>query len=266
MLGGISEPTTNGIYVPNDGANVVGGVYVRGNQGQSSDNAIVNMAVNAGNNPVYTISQGAGAASVVTVDLVNNQTTVQDPSGSNTYTGQPDGINNEGILIYVNDYIGGLSGTVQRDTQITVSSERDIVISNHILYQDYTTSPLSADGFENTLGILSWGGDVRIGTGAPNDLNIHGVIMAPHGVFTVDNYRYGSPRGSANLLGGVITDFYGAFGTFRSGVGQVSGYGRNFVYDARMLSGTAPPYFPYMSNFTSAEDGLADRLIWNGGD
>lgn len=260
-LGGTSEPGSNGIYVPNDGVNVIGGIYIRGNQGVHSDDPIINMGLDGNNNPVYTITR-ASTTSTITVDYTNNQTTVQAGGAPVTYQGIPDGIDNEGILIYANDDIGSFSGTVQGATQITVSSERDIVVTNHVLYQNFNPSPLNAEGYTNVLGILSWGGDVRIGTTAPDNINIHGVVMAPHGVFSVDNYNVGSPRGTATLLGGVISDFYGAFGTF-SGTTQRTGYGRNFVYDPRMLEGIAPPYFPYMSNFTCFDDGgLDNKLVW----
>lgn len=259
-LGGPSEPGSNGIYIPNDGTNVTGGIYIRGNQGQSADNATVSLSGDA-NGPIYTITQSA-ATKTVTVDYTLNQTRVQTGAATQVYQGIPDGIDNEGVIIYANDDIKSLSGTVQKDSSVTVSGERDIIITNNIQYEQYTSSPLSAEGYTNLLGILSWGGDVRIGTTAPNNLNIHGVVMAPHGVFSVDNYSVGSPRGTATLLGGAITDFYGAFGTF-SGSTQVSGYGRNFVYDPRMLEGMAPPYFPYLANFTSFDNGgLDNRLIW----
>lgn len=259
-VGGPGEPGGNGIYVPNDGTNVTGGIYIRGNQGQSADNAVVTLSGDS-NGPIYTITQGA-TTKTVTVDYTLNQTRVQTGAATEIYQGIPDGIDNEGVIIYANDDIKSLSGTVQKDSSATVSGERDIIITNHIQYEQYTPSPLSAEGYTNLLGILSWGGDVRIGTTAPNNLNIHGVVMAPHGIFTVDNYSVGSPRGTATLLGGAITDFYGAFGTF-SGATQISGYGRNFVYDARMLEGMAPPYFPYLANFTSSDNGgLDNRLVW----
>jgi hypothetical protein len=268
-LGGGNEPLPNGIYVVNDGANITGGIYIRGNQGQSADDAVIAMAI-AANGPVYTLRQGTGATTTVTLDYAANTTTVSSGSTSNQYAGIPDGQSNEGILIYANDDIGGFSGTVQSDTRVTVSAEKDIVISNHIQYENFTPddpatpaiNELSASGQANLLGILSWGGDVRIGSAAPNNLQIHGVVMAEHGEFTVDRYNQGSPRGTATLLGGAITDFYGPFGTF-SGTTQLSGYGRNFVYDARMLQGAAPPYFPYMLNFTSFDDGgLNYRMTW----
>jgi hypothetical protein len=259
-LGARGEPGANGIYIPNDGTNVTGGIYIRGNQGSHADDPTINMAVGT-NGPVYTISRSGSPTTTVTVDYLANGGIGSTTVNGLTYRGIPDGIGNEGIIIYVNDDIGSLSGTVQKDTNVTVSSERDIVISNHILYEGYNPSPLSAQGYDNILGILSWGGNVRIGTTAPNNVNIHGIVMAPHGVFSVDNYNVGSPRGTATLLGGLISEYYGPFGTF-SGSNPVSGYGRNFVYDRRVLEGIVPPYFPYMANFTSNDTGLDTRLVW----
>lgn len=261
-LGGTAEPGSNGVYVPNNGTALTGGIYVRGNQGQSSDDAVISMGIDANNNPAYTITRGT-STTVVTVDYVNSQTKVQTGSTINTYQGIPDGVGNEGVILYVNDNIKSLSGTVQKDSAVTVSSERDVIITNNILYEKDPRLPGNGN-YANLLGILSWGGKVRIGTSAPNNITVNAVVMAPTGVFTVDNYNSGSPRGVATLLGGSITQFYGAFGTF-SGVNPVSGYGRNFVYDARMLQGIAPPYFPYIGSFTSSDDGGLDmRLTWEG--
>jgi len=104
---------------------------------------------------------------------------------------------------------------------------------------------------------------VRIGTTAPDDINVHAVVMAPNGVFTVDNYDSGASRGTAILLGGVISGWYGAFGTFSGTSGMRTGYGRNFVYDNRVLQGMAPPYFPYMDKFTIDNPaGLSRRPLW----
>lgn len=236
----------NGIYVPNNGSSVTGGIYIKGD-------STVAMSVDADDNAVYTITQ-ASTTNTITVDYTNNQTIVNTGSSTDTYSGIPDGVDSEGVIVYSDDKITSLSGTVQRQSEVTISGEEDIIITNNIAYQDYSTSPsLNAEGFTNILGILSWGGNVRIGAGAPNNINIHATVMAPLGVFTVDNYNSGSPRGVATLLGGAITDFYGPFGTF-SGSTPISGYGRNFVYDGRMLTGSSPPYFPTLSYFRSYED------------
>jgi hypothetical protein len=252
----------NGIYLPNQNGNLDGGIYIRGD--------VSNLTMGVENNlPVYIITQGTNTKKI-TIDYTNNQTIVSNISGSGgtppgIYNGIPDGITNEGIIIYGNGKIYNFSGTVQSDTKITVSSDSDIVINNHIVYQSYDSGPPpNALGYTNLLGILTWNGNVRIGITAPNDLNIHGVVMAVgrRGIFTVDNWEVPPPKGTVTLLGGVITDFYGPFGTFR-GDRQLSGYGRNFVYDSRMLQGLIPPYFPYMINFTSFDDGGLDRrLVW----
>ncbi len=262
-------PWANGVYLPNQDGSLVGGVYIKGNASN------LTMSVESGK-PVYTITQGSNIKKI-TLDYTNNQTIVANVSGTGgtaagTYTGIPNGIGDEGVLVYANGSISNFSGTVQTDTEVTVSSDSDISINNHIMYQDYNAGPPpDATGYTNLLGILSWNGDVRISTSAPNNLNIHGVVMAAgrDQVFSVDNYQFGSPRGVVTLLGGAITDFYGPFGTF-SGSLPISGYGRNFVYDARMLQGRSPPYFPTVDQFDTSisdsdDDGVDDlgnKLIW----
>jgi hypothetical protein len=260
VLAGQAEPGSNGIYVINDGSNVTGGIYVRGN-------STISMGVDADNNPEYTIVQGTATRNIV-VDYAGNTTEIDtnnDGTPDETYAGIPDGDAHEGIVIYNRGSITSLSGTVQEDTAMTVASSSDLIIGGNVMYQDYTAaSPPNANGTENLLGIISWGGDVRIGVGCPNDVNIHGIVMAPSngGEFKVDNYNSGSPRGTATLLGGAIVDYYGAFGTFDSS-GPRTGYGRSFVYDPRMLTGMAPPYFPVTTRFVSSEDGgLNNKLVW----
>jgi hypothetical protein len=56
-----------------------------------------------------------------------------------------------------------------------------------------------------------------------------------------------------NLLGGIIENFYGGFGTF-SGNTPTNGYGRRFTYDRRMADGMAPPFFPTASKPKLAQD------------
>jgi len=258
-LGTMSEPGAQGIYIPNDGAQVTGGIYIRGNSS-------IDMSVDGNNNAVYTVVQGS-TTKAITVDYSNNQTAVVEGATSNTYSGIPDGIGDEGVIIYDKGSITSLSGQVQRSSQVTISSQDDIVLSGHIRYQDYDTAPsLNALNHTNLLGVLAWGGDVRVGTSAPSNLEVHAVIMAPHGIFTVDNYRWRSPSGNVTLLGGVITDFYGPFGTFW-GTRQLSGYGRNFIYDSRMLGAMSPPYYPTARTFTAVAPFLQTDieemgLIW----
>jgi hypothetical protein len=240
------------------------------------------MGVDVNGNATYSITQGT-TTKIITVDYGeeiegDEQTTVQTVGGStNTYTGLPDGLDDLGTIIYVDGKVNSLAGTVQRLSQVTVSSENDIIITNNIVYEEFTAGsgtpgqpgyvPPNAEGTTNLLGMLSWGGDVRIGTGAPNDINIHGTVMARNGIFTVDNYDSGSPRGAATLLGGAITQFYGAFGQFNPATGQqIHGYGRNFTYDGRMATGESLPYFPTMRTFIAFTNDITDRINWQEGE
>ncbi len=234
------------------------------------------MGVDADDHAVYTITQGSNTRRI-TVNEDDATTTVFNPADNSSvvYSGKPVGASAAGSLIYVEGSITALSGTVQRDTQLTIASHDDITITNNVLYADYTPAvgtpgnasyvPPSAEGKENLLGIVSWNGDVHIAGSAPDDVNIHATIMAENGVFTVDNYNNGDIKGVATLLGGVITNDYGAFGQFNSNTGQTSsGYGRNFVYDQRMQQGYAPPYFPSLATFIAFTNDITDKLVWQG--
>ncbi len=264
--GGDSKINGNGIFIPNDGQNLKGGIFVRGD-------STITMSVD-GNNAQYTINEG-GVTKVVSVDKENKKTTVSESGKSDLiYNGLPDGTDNEGTIVYVEGTVNGLAGTVQKDQEVTISGDRDIVITGDIRYENFNLGvgkpgdadyvPPNADDKTNLLGILSWGGNVRVGASAPNNINMHGTVLARNGIFTVDNYNAGTPRGTATLLGGAITQFYGAFGTFNKD-GLKSGYGRNFVYDGRMLLGKSPPYFPTLKTYTSFSNDITDKIVWQEG-
>lgn len=260
---------SDGVYLPNSAGNLTGGIFVKGD-------AEVSMAVDGSDNARYTI-QTDGVNHVVTVDLVNNQTLYNDGTATVTFNGIPNGVDGLGTIIYVDGEITDLGGTVQRDTQLTIASTKDIVIQDNILYQNYVPAwgdpgdagyqPPSANGAENLLGIVTWDGDVVVGASAPDNVQIHGTILAQNddddAVLKVGNHDSGSPRGTATLLGGVITQRYGAFGLFNASTGQnTSGYGRNFVYDERMLVGNAPPYFPSLNTFVAFTNDITDKMVW----
>jgi hypothetical protein len=247
---------SNGIYVPTQGTSVKGGIYIVGD-------STVSMSTDVNDNAVYSITQG-GTTKNITVDFTNNQTTVETVGVStDTYSGTLNG-----VIFDYNGSVTSLGGTVQRDSQVTIAASNDVVIQDHIRYEDYSIVDglPTAEGTTNVLGIVAWNGDVRIGTSAPDNVEIHSTIMAPNGVFTVDNYddRNVGYRGQATLLGGIITDFYGAFGLFSRYSGPLSGYGRNFIYDQRMLQGLASPYFPTLQNFIAISD-LGNPPTWSGG-
>jgi len=264
---GNSYPSS-GIYIPTSGSAVSGGIYVNGD-------ANVNLAVDGSDRAVYTITQGA-TTKTVTVDHTNNQTIVQSSSGTATYAGQPKGVDGVGTIIYVNGNVNSLGGTVQKDTQLVIATHNDVVIQDNVRYSNYTAATgtpgtpgyvaPTAEGATNLLGIMSWTGNVRIGASAPNNVDVHATVMAQQGILTVDNYSTTPVRGTATILGGVISNNYGAFGTFNSGTGQfISGYGRNFVYDTRMETQYTPPYFPTLNTFIAFTNDINDKKFWQTG-
>jgi hypothetical protein len=230
---------------------MTGGIYVKGD-------ASIALSTSGSTTAVYRITQ-AGTTCTVAANFSTNQTTKQCGAGvTTTYSGVPNG------MIFVDGAIDGLSGTVQRDTQATIAATGNVNVTGNVTYEQHTAcaSP-SAEGRTNLLGLMSWEGDVRIATSAPNDVKVHATVMTPYGEFKVENHSSGSPRGTATILGGVIENTYGAFGTFNATTGAaISGYGRNFVYDVRMSQGMAPPFFPTTGPISSTPAGLASRPNW----
>jgi len=229
----------NGIYIGADASNnMVGGVYVKGD-------AAITPGVSGGN-ATYSITQGS-VTKMITVNRTNNSTTVQTVGGgTQTYAGVPNG------MIYVDGRINSLSGTIGANEQTTIAATNRIEISGNLTYENYQanshppTSPAtpSAAGQNSVLGILSWENSIRVSESlAAGDISIHATVMAPNGEFGIENYNSIAVKGTLTLLGGCITNTYGAFGTF-SGSTLTHGYRRNFVYDNRMAQGMSPPFFP----------------------
>jgi len=150
--------------------------------------------------------------------------------------------------------------------QLTLATEDEVRITRDITYEfppcssapiresNGTVTPATCDELDtlNVFGIYTQSADILIGhnqsssaDNAPRDVTIHGVLMSSEGIVGVEDYDRGGTRGSVNLLGGIIENNYGAFGTFdgRTGTPQ-TGYGRTFTYDQRMYSRVSPPYFP----------------------
>ncbi|MBF0521470.1 MAG: DUF4900 domain-containing protein [Candidatus Omnitrophica bacterium] len=266
----------NGIYIPNDGTKVTGGIYI--NRKTGNNFVSIQMAADNNGKATYTVVENGTTKNII-VDTVNKTTKITQSGKSDiNLTGMPNGKDGVGVIIYAQGQIDSLSGTVQKNSQVTISGDSDIIITNHIQYQVCTASSgtlgqagyipphVDMDEASNLLGILSWGGNIRIGTTAPDNLNVQAILMARNGIVAVDNYddQNVGPRGTVNLLGGVISDFYGAFNTFNNS-GLVSGYGRNFNYDDRTLLGQSPPYFPSLNTFIAYTTDIADKLVWQEG-
>ncbi len=163
------------------------------------------------------------------------------------------------------------SPAIAEFAQITVASSGDIRLTSDLKYEeppcigrptrDRRDNVITADcsnlEHDNVLGVYSQGGDIIVGNdhghdsdlNAPYDVNVHGVLMSGTGQIRVEGYvkqfgdgSFDSDRGSFFLLGGMIQENRGVFGTF-GGSGR-KGYDRVYTYDPRMMRGMAPPFFP----------------------
>jgi Tfp pilus assembly protein PilX len=250
-----STPPPDGIYVPNDGASLTGGIYVQGTVSN------ILLSVDGNDRQNYNITHTDGTSSSIVVDAVSNQTTVDGI----TYVGTPNG------AFYVAGDVNSLGGparssgvappAVQSETALSVFAEGDVTITRDIVYE---SNPLDDADAQNVFGIFTPGGDILIGASAPDDIVIHSTLMTSddNGVVQVVDYDEGDPRGVATILGGVISSYYGAFGTFNSD-GHQSGYARNFLYDLRLNGGMAPPFFPTTQLFDPATlDGGLNQTMW----
>ena len=239
----------DGIYLPHSGTTLTGGIYVQG-----TADKVKMWADTLANKQYYQITQG-GTNKTLEVDHTLNTTKVWNglsTSGSpaDVYTNT---LNNS--VLYSTGAISDLTGpdrnattgyvnpAVAENSQLLITAASDIVIQGDITCDNF-------NGKNNVLGIYSSGGSVRIGATAPNNVNIDAFVMAigATGQFSVDNYNSGTPRGSANLRGGVVSQYYGAFYTFDSKGNVATGYGRNFHYDRR---GLTPPFYPTTTRFDS---------------
>lgn len=236
LASGTKAPPT-GVYLPHSGSDVTGGIYISGDAQQ------VLMSV-SGNTQVLRITDAASKVTTVNINHSNGTTQIVPPTGSPvTYNGVPRG------CLYTKGRVLDLRGpdrshgvappALSSSQQLTIVSTGDIVIQRDIGVENF------ANG-EGVLGLFTSGGDVRIASGAPDALLVDAFVMASASgkVFTVDSYDRGNYRGEVHLRGGMVTNYYGAFGTF--GTNGLTGYGRDFHYDRR---GFVPPYYPLTQRF-----------------
>lgn len=250
-LGAGTTAPPNGIYLPNAASAVTGGIYVQG--------TLTSMlcSVDGSGRQVYKLTQGA-TVKTITIDVAANSTSIKGASGpTTTYTGVPRGI------VYTVGSISDLGGPdrsggtivpgIADGTQVLITATADIVLNNDLTYNDYF------DG-NSIVGLFTSGGNVRIGTGAPNDMQLNAFLMTSgtDGCVMVDNWSTTSVRGTMHLNGGLVATYYGAFGTFNSGGSIKTGYARDFHYDDR---GLVPPYFPTSSQVVSNIP-KAHTLVW----
>jgi len=244
-------PTTNGVYLPSAGSTLAAGIYIRG------DCTIDFSVENSTGNQVITIVRGS-TTRIITVDRENNETTVKRGSITDTYFGTPNGV------IYSTGHITSLEGTLANNyedgSQILernawtvatdVAAGKDIIITDNLEYRtppDGTKPPTHNSNLRAaTLGLVAE--EVVLSTSCPNEMTLDAVILAG-GENTDDGTFYyagwsSQKRNNLNVLGGIIQKRRGPVGTFNpyNNV-HVSGYKKNYRYDARMVD-HPPPFFP----------------------
>lgn len=149
----------------------------------------------------------------------------------------------ENGALFVNGGDLTVSGTL--NGQLSIGTNRNIVISNNITYNtDPRVDPTSLD----TLGLIAEK-DVVISQNAPQDVEINASIMALGDSFTVESWWQGPAKGTLTVYGGIIQDERGPVGTFNSSTNtKVSGYSKDYQYDARLMT-EPPPFYPTTGDY-----------------
>lgn len=234
-LGGMLEPSSNGVYLPNNGAMVTGGVYVRG---EITD---MNLKVDGNGNQDIEIKQTVGHATrktTVTLNPTFNTTTIKYHWSGQTTTYQ--GIING--VVYSKGDVDSLQGTVGSKLTLVTDPNYSVDIKGHIRYKD---DPRTNPSATNVFGIVS--GDIVVDRNAPSNLEIDASLLAGNpsgnGSFYYEGYNQGGPKGNLTVLGGLAQQVRGPVGTFYVGGGIATGYRKNYIYDTR-LGLYPPPFYP----------------------
>lgn len=171
-------------------------------------------------------------------------------NGTMRVTNSAQGLNNQTMPLPSNGvlYVAGgnltLAGTLRG--QLTAATDRDVRIAGSITYaSNPRVNPSSTD----LLGVLT-GGNIRIASTAPMNVEVDGSLMALGTSFTVENYDRSPPKGTLTVYGGIIQRNRGPVGTASASTGQkISGYTKDYHYDSRLRSMT-PPFFPTTGAYT----------------
>lgn len=257
----------DGVYIPNNGGVVTGGIYIKGNVND------MKLSVNSslGNSSEIIIDQGGSTTIITSVmdttplpagSIVNGatasevlaNTTLVNQAGTNDYTSYA-GITNR--LLFVDGRIDSLHGEENKKGhkgKMTIASNESINITEDLIYNtrydpiDGSLPELNTNidmtEIKDSLGLIA-AKDVVIDWNAPDDIEVDAIIMALNTSFFYDGWK-NEPKGTLGLLGGLIQKERGPVGTHHAGT-KVTGYSKNYQYDTRMANpagGYLPPYFP----------------------
>ncbi|MCL5774549.1 MAG: hypothetical protein M1536_09295 [Firmicutes bacterium] len=238
-LGGMQTPTSQGVYLPNNGSSVSGGIYVMG------DLENLNFKVDGNGNQTIEFYQEeehghATRKTTVTLNPASNTTTIQYNWKGQTATYQ--GIING--VIFTNGDVGvaSVGGTIGSRLTLVTPPNNEVEIKGHIRYKD---DPRTNPNATNVLGIVS--GNIIIDDNAPANLEVDAVMLAGNpsgnGSFYYGNWDRRGPKGNLTIFGGLATQQSGPVGTYNPDGSVITGYKKIYNYDTR-LSLFPPPYYP----------------------
>ena len=153
------------------------------------------------------------------------------PSGTST----PYGCQNGDVFVK-----GTLSGNTAAGSQETVAADNYIYITGDLRYNDPSADLL---GLVGNNAVWVWNPLTSRNANILTDTNreVDAAVLSLNHTFQVQNYAGGSVRGTLSVDGAIAQRFRGPVGSGTSS-GIVSGYAKNYLYDAR-LKYTAPPKF-----------------------
>jgi len=255
-----TQAVDKGVYYAsnyNTGTSLLGGIFINGNADaihldSSGSNQIITVTAtstdggqfNGTHTWQFTENKGSGTVGV-TYDGGNPQ------YFSGTLNGM---LHTEGKVLNLSGDGNSTTPDVQADEGITISATGNIVIKDHITYEE---DPATYPDTANIMGIFSSSGNVLIAKTAPSNLLLDATVMATgtgkgvgaEGIYANGRYDYYYPnKGQWHLTGGLIEHTNQTTGVFYTN-GHVTGYTWDFTYDERFLKGVSPPYFPYVSKY-----------------
>jgi hypothetical protein len=151
------------------------------------------------------------------------------------------------------------------DGEMTVSSQRNIVIIDDLTYAASDAAGKPSVGCNDLLGLVAEDNivfDDNAQTALPNSpLKVNAILMALDTSITARNYNNGVIRGTLTIWGGLIQKYRGAVGLINGSGTLTSGYQKDYHYDSRVTA-RKPPQFP----LTGVYEEVAWSETWDASD
>ena len=235
-----SDPLPDGVYLPNNGANVTGGIYVQG--------CVADLHLEkAGADQVYRVQTCGGTNSEIRINYALGTTSI----GGTSYAGVPAG------SLFVQGELRKLNGphaapALHERTEVTISSTvGDIIINDSLTYAE---DPRFVGGAENILGVIAGGGGVATcdfddpSCADGGTYEFHGKFMGLNGpggamAFRDRGAEAASPSFTCGILGSRIGKYYQGLGSYTS-TGSQRGCTTILYSESDPRDGLNPPFFP----------------------